>query len=144
MSEEIKAFNKLLVNTVEGTIYYMTHWDLPFRPKALRSQVWNLRKKIQTAIKDFSKSQLVQTCAFFFLDGCDKIEEENPDFDHMESDLHVDDFIELLKIWNDSMEVKDTAWDDGEEPMGAGGVQTIKEILAELAEELEQKKAAAQ
>jgi len=144
MSEEIKAFNKLLVNTVEGTIYYMTHWDLPFRPKALRSQVWNLRKKIQTAIKDFSKSQLVQTCAFFFLDGCDKIEKENPDFDHMESDLHVDDFIELLKIWNDSMEVKDTVWDDGEKPIRADDVQRIKEALAELAEELEQKKAAAQ
>ena len=143
MSEEIKRFNAMLVNTVEETIYHMTTWDLPFRPKALRSQAWDLRGKIQEVIEDLSASPLVQSCMSFFLDECTKIEEEDPGFDHMESDLHVDVFIELLGIWNDSMEVKDMTWVEDEEPIPAEAVRKIKEALADLAEELAQKKTAA-
>ena len=144
MSEEIKKFNAILANTVKGTIYYMTTWDLPFRPKALRSQAWDLQGKIKEVIEELSVNPLVQSCMSFFLEECARIEKENPNFDHMESDLHVDVFIELLKMWNDSMEVKDISWDKDKEPIGADVVQKIKGMLADFAEELAQKRAAAQ
>ena len=144
MNKEIKKFNAMLINVVKGTIHYMTSQDLPFRPKALRSQVWDLREKIQKVNEDLPESPLVQACTSFFLEECTKIEKENPDFDHMESDFHVDIFIELLEIWNDSIEVKDMVWDGEKNFIKVNIVQKIKETLTDLAEELEQKKATAQ
>ena len=144
MSEEIKKFNAILVKVVMGTIHHMTTWDMFARPKALRSQAWDLREQIQEVMEDLSESPLVQSCASFFLSECTRIEKENPDFNHMRSDLHVDAFIELLKIWNDSMEVKDIEWEKDKKPIQAEAIQAIKEALADLAEELEQKKAVAQ
>ena len=133
----------MLTNVATGAVYYMTTWDIFARPKALRSQVWDLQKEIRKTIEELSRSPLVQSCMSFFLDECTKIKKENPDFDYMESDLHVDAFIDLLEMWNDSMEVKNVTWEE-EKPIRAESIRTIKEALADLAEELAQKKAAAQ